>query len=72
MHENATKCNKTIGKWCKNKHGESKIIDTFETYQRLNIKVKKRTFGKGSSDCKFYKPSKIMVLTSFEISLPPS
>jgi hypothetical protein len=32
MHKNATKCNKTIGKWCKNKHGASKIIDTFETY----------------------------------------
>jgi hypothetical protein len=29
------KCNKTIGKWYKNKHGASKIIDTFETYQRL-------------------------------------
>jgi hypothetical protein len=23
-----------LGKWCKNKHGASKIIDTFETYQR--------------------------------------
>jgi hypothetical protein len=33
MHKNATKCNKTLGKWCKNKHGASKIIDTFETYQ---------------------------------------
>jgi hypothetical protein len=29
------KCNKTIGKWCKNKHGASKIIDTFETYHLL-------------------------------------
>jgi hypothetical protein len=27
------KYNKTQGKWCKNKHGASKIIDTFETYQ---------------------------------------
>jgi hypothetical protein len=26
------KCNETIGKWCKNKHGASKIIDTLETY----------------------------------------
>jgi hypothetical protein len=34
MHKSATKCNKTLGKWCKNKHGPSKIIDTFETYQR--------------------------------------
>jgi hypothetical protein len=33
MHKSATKCNDTIGKWCKNKHGASKIIDTFETYQ---------------------------------------
>jgi hypothetical protein len=33
MHKNATKCNETQGKWCKNKHGASKIIATFETYQ---------------------------------------
>jgi hypothetical protein len=33
MYKNATKCNETVGKWCKNKHGASKIIDTFETYQ---------------------------------------
>jgi hypothetical protein len=33
MHKNATKCNETQGKWYKNKHGASKIIDTFETYQ---------------------------------------
>jgi hypothetical protein len=33
MHKNATKCNKTQSKWCKNKHVASKIIDTFETYQ---------------------------------------
>jgi hypothetical protein len=32
MHKSATKCNKTVGKWCKNKHGASKIIDTLETY----------------------------------------
>jgi hypothetical protein len=35
MHKSATKCNETIGKWCKNKHGASKIIDTFETYQEV-------------------------------------
>jgi hypothetical protein len=39
MHKSATKCNKTIGKWCKNKHGASKIIDTFETYQRAAWEV---------------------------------
>jgi hypothetical protein len=32
MHKSATKCNETQGKLCKNKHGASKIIDTFETY----------------------------------------
>jgi hypothetical protein len=32
MHKSATKCNETLSKWCKNKHGASKIIDTFETY----------------------------------------
>jgi hypothetical protein len=33
MHKNAAKCKKTESKWCINKHGASKIIDTFETYQ---------------------------------------
>jgi hypothetical protein len=37
MHKSATKCNETIGKWCKNKHGASKIIDTFEMYQLPNV-----------------------------------
>jgi hypothetical protein len=32
MHKNITKCNETLSKWCKNKHGASKIIDTLETY----------------------------------------
>jgi hypothetical protein len=39
MHKSATKCNKTIDKWCKNKHGASKIIDTFETYQPSDLKT---------------------------------
>jgi hypothetical protein len=34
MYKNTTKCNETLSKWCKNKHGASKIIDTLETYQR--------------------------------------
>jgi hypothetical protein len=34
MHKNAMKCNKTLSKWCKNKHGASKIMDTLETYHR--------------------------------------
>jgi hypothetical protein len=33
MHKNATKCNETLSKWCKNKHGASKIMDTLETCQ---------------------------------------
>jgi hypothetical protein len=37
MHKSATKCNETIGKWCKNKHGASKIIDTLETYQATTM-----------------------------------
>jgi hypothetical protein len=37
MHKSATKCNETIGKWCKNKHGASKIIDTLETYQWIEL-----------------------------------
>jgi hypothetical protein len=37
MHKSATKCNETLGKWCKNKHGASKIIDTLETYQEARV-----------------------------------
>jgi hypothetical protein len=33
MHKNATKCNETLDKWCKDKHVASKIMDTLETYQ---------------------------------------
>jgi hypothetical protein len=33
------KCNETQGKWCKNKHGASKIIDMFETYQTSSYRV---------------------------------
>jgi hypothetical protein len=40
MHKNAMKCNKTQSKWCKNKHGASKIIDTFETYQYVAERYK--------------------------------
>jgi hypothetical protein len=41
MHKSATKCNETIGKWYKNKHGASKIIDTLETYQELILSIKR-------------------------------
>jgi hypothetical protein len=43
MHKNTTKCNKTQSKWCINKHGASKIIDTFETYQRLQWRDTRRS-----------------------------
>jgi hypothetical protein len=33
------KCNKTQSKWCINKHGTSKIIDTFEMYQLARVKA---------------------------------
>jgi hypothetical protein len=33
MHKSFMKYNETLGKWCENKHGASKIIDTLETYQ---------------------------------------
>jgi hypothetical protein len=39
MYKSATKCNETLGKWCKNKHGASKIIDTFETYQASRARI---------------------------------
>jgi hypothetical protein len=37
MHKSATKCNETVGKWCKNLHGASKIIHTLETYQQAYL-----------------------------------
>jgi hypothetical protein len=40
MHKNAMKCYKTQSKWCVNKHGASKIIDTFETYHFIRCFVK--------------------------------
>jgi hypothetical protein len=50
MHKSATKCNETLGKWCKNKHGASKIIDTLETYQRCTI----RWIKQGEDNTKFF------------------
>jgi hypothetical protein len=45
MHKSATKYNETIGKWCKNKHGASKIIDTLETYQGARRKMVAAEWG---------------------------
>jgi hypothetical protein len=52
MHKSATKYNETLSKWCINKHGASKIIDTLETYQLSHVEelVEKRALvpvGKG-------------------------
>jgi hypothetical protein len=57
MHKNATKCNETLSKWCKNKHRASKIIDTFETYQGqkfLALQNSAKSFTKccGATFCK--------------------
>jgi hypothetical protein len=48
MYKSATKCNETIGKWYKNKHGASKIIDTFETYQWVEAIPTKSADGETS------------------------
>jgi hypothetical protein len=53
MHKSATKCNETLGKWCKNKHGASKIIDTLETYQPPGASVLRRP----SSGCGVARPT---------------
>jgi hypothetical protein len=45
MHKSATKCNEILGKWYKNKHGASKIMDTLETYHSLFYR--KTTLNKG-------------------------
>jgi hypothetical protein len=47
MHKSATKCNEIVGKWCKNRHGASKIIDTLETYQFPEFKSKGIEFEVG-------------------------
>jgi hypothetical protein len=54
MHKSATKCNEILGKWCKNKHGASKIMDTLETYQRASGPSGSRVDG-GVSRCVFGK-----------------
>jgi hypothetical protein len=43
MHKSATKCTETVGKWCINKHGASKIIDTLETYHAATWPMKPRS-----------------------------
>jgi hypothetical protein len=47
IHKNAMKCNKTQSKWRINKHGASKIIDTFETYHPYPKATKGEGQGRG-------------------------
>jgi hypothetical protein len=85
MHKNATKCNETLRKWCKNKHGASKIIDTFETYQwepqvgdmvylRVSPMKGVHHFGvKGKLSPRYTGPFKILSQSrgvAFELELP--
>jgi hypothetical protein len=71
MHKNAKKCKKTQSKWCINKHGASKIIDTFETYQlqhenKYKQKIMSNSALKGVCLFEAYrKPSKVV----FSLSL---
>jgi hypothetical protein len=44
-----------MGKWCKNKHGASKIIDTFETYHSalagaIDCSVQRAQHGRPNAD----------------------
>jgi hypothetical protein len=66
MHKNATKCNKTQSKWCINKHGASKIIDTFETYQGA-LPVSATTWNLHTTQPNYFAPtnSEVVNLTGF-------
>jgi hypothetical protein len=52
MHKSATKCNETVGNWCKNKHGASKIIDTLETDHWTKRKPNIQKFTEASREPK--------------------
>jgi hypothetical protein len=56
MHKNATKCNKTQSKWCINKHGASKIVDTFGTYQLPDRTLDLQAKILASSNYKIFQP----------------
>jgi hypothetical protein len=62
MHKSATKCNETVGKWCKNKHGASKIIDTLEMYHEADPRVHLHEFYRVSLSIKLvrYNGSKLV------------
>jgi hypothetical protein len=54
MHKNAMKCNKNQSKWCKNKHGASKIIDAFEMYQPVISQHVGQLRGRLEGFCAFH------------------
>jgi hypothetical protein len=54
MHKNATKCNETLSKWCKNKHGASKFMDTLETYQAACTRCRLSPAATGV-DCRWWR-----------------
>jgi hypothetical protein len=56
------KCNETQGKWCKNKHGASKIIDTFETYQYAAIAIMAASLVLGSNSTSLNSASKFLTM----------
>jgi hypothetical protein len=62
MYKSATKCNETIGKWCKNKHGASKIIDTLETYQRASSSYPRQDLQKAQEEATLSKWSLLVIL----------
>jgi histone deacetylase 1/2 len=60
MHKSATKCNKIVGKWCKNKHEASKIIDTLEMYHFPSATIVRMTRSKtGKTKPKIYTDSTV-------------
>jgi hypothetical protein len=71
MHKNATKCNETLSKWCKNKHGASKIIDTFEAYQlALKMSLKSKTSLRIPSPLASGMRDHLLIGRSYRKSLP--
>jgi hypothetical protein len=69
MHKNATKCNETLSKWCKNKHGASKIIDTLETYQREPGRVEIGRIGGAAAACWEETKGKMVRIMAFLVVL---
>jgi hypothetical protein len=69
MYKSATKCNETIDKWCKNKHGASKIIDTFETYH-APIHLTSVLCVLGTQETFYIRIAGLLERDSFDLLLP--